>query len=209
LWNIRKSSPGTGCSTRQTPGAVGYLFNREANSVESASGLPHRARQFVQPNFPRDPAIRRPCEQGGFSKSSVYNNCGGERYAHFIDNIGSTVFRDIPKSELKRSTIICSITPARQTWRSWPPLDSRPIYVARETQRAVAGVQGKCKFSQAFDSAFQLEKKAAKPPPKILMQQRPRPLRAGSDGVIFSRKYSKLQLANLSAAGRAVREAKG
>src|SRR5437762_1751652 len=37
-----------------------------------------------------------------FLKVVVYNNCGGERYAHFIDNIGSTVFRDIPKNELKR-----------------------------------------------------------------------------------------------------------
>ena len=29
-----------------------------------------------------------------FLKVVVYNNCGGERYAHFLDNIGSTVFRD-------------------------------------------------------------------------------------------------------------------
>ena len=32
-------------------------------------------------------------------------------------------------------------------------------------------------------------------------------LRAGADGLIFSRKYSEMRLANLSAAGRAVREA--
>ena len=31
--------------------------------------------------------------------------------------------------------------------------------------------------------------------------------RAGSDGVILSRKYSEMQLANLAAAGRAMREA--
>ena len=33
-------------------------------------------------------------------KVVVYNNCGGERYAHFIDNVCSTVFRDVPKDEL-------------------------------------------------------------------------------------------------------------
>lgn len=32
----------------------------------------------------------------------VYNNCGGERYANFIRNVGSTVFRDVPKDELLR-----------------------------------------------------------------------------------------------------------
>ncbi|MCI0351641.1 MAG: twin-arginine translocation signal domain-containing protein, partial [Acidobacteriales bacterium] len=37
-----------------------------------------------------------------FLKVVAYNNCGGERYANFIRNIGSTVFRDVPKAELKR-----------------------------------------------------------------------------------------------------------
>ena len=35
-----------------------------------------------------------------FLKVVVYNNCGGERYANFIRNVGSTVFRDVPKEEL-------------------------------------------------------------------------------------------------------------
>ena len=35
-----------------------------------------------------------------FLKVVVYNNCGGERYANFIRNLGSTVFRDVPKDEL-------------------------------------------------------------------------------------------------------------
>jgi hypothetical protein len=34
-------------------------------------------------------------------------------------------------------------------------------------------------------------------------------LKAGADGLILSRKYSEMQLANLAAAGRAVREAAG
>ena len=35
-----------------------------------------------------------------FLKVVVYNNCGGERYANFTRNIGSTVFRDVPPDEL-------------------------------------------------------------------------------------------------------------
>jgi len=30
-----------------------------------------------------------------FLRVVVYNNCGGERYANFIRNVGSTVFRDV------------------------------------------------------------------------------------------------------------------
>jgi len=37
-----------------------------------------------------------------FLKVVVYNNCGGERYANFIRNIGSTLFRDVPREELLR-----------------------------------------------------------------------------------------------------------
>lgn len=34
-------------------------------------------------------------------------------------------------------------------------------------------------------------------------------LRAGADGVVFSRKYSEMRLANLAAGGRAVRDYRG
>jgi hypothetical protein len=37
-----------------------------------------------------------------FLKVVVYNNCGGERYANFIKNVGSTVFHDVPRDELLR-----------------------------------------------------------------------------------------------------------
>ena len=50
-------------------------------------------------------ATRRYSDLAGmadFLKVVVYNNCGGERYRRFIDNVGSTVFRDVPKDELLR-----------------------------------------------------------------------------------------------------------
>src|SRR5436190_18033234 len=39
-------------------------------------------------------------KKADFLKVVVYNNCGGERYANFIRNVGSTVFRDVPREEL-------------------------------------------------------------------------------------------------------------
>jgi hypothetical protein len=87
-----------------------------------------------------------------FLKVVVYNNCGGERYAHFIGNVGSTVFRDVPKSELLQ-------------------FNNHLLNYSNDAATAAA-------------------------------------LRAGADGLIFSRKYSEMRLDNLSAAGRAVREFK-
>src|SRR6266550_6929768 len=39
-------------------------------------------------------------QKAEFLKVVVYNNCGGERYQRFINNVGSTVFRDVPKELL-------------------------------------------------------------------------------------------------------------
>ena len=41
-------------------------------------------------------------EKADFLKVVAYNNCGGERYRRFVENVGSTVFRDVPKDELLR-----------------------------------------------------------------------------------------------------------
>src|SRR2546430_7589052 len=37
-----------------------------------------------------------------FFKIVLYNNCGGPRYAEYIRNVGSTIFRDVPPQELVR-----------------------------------------------------------------------------------------------------------
>src|SRR5262249_50773251 len=37
-----------------------------------------------------------------FLKVVAYNNCGGERYRRFIENVGSAGFRAVPKDELLR-----------------------------------------------------------------------------------------------------------
>lgn len=144
-----------------------------------------------------------------FLKVVVYNNCGGERYAHFIDNIGSTVFRDIPKSDLKRFNDYLLNYAGEKTYDELAAGGLSPDYVFRETQRALAGVQGKCKILPGIDIGIPTGKNSRKASAEDTYAATAAALRAGADGVIFSRKYSEMQLANLSAAGRAVREAKG
>ncbi len=142
-----------------------------------------------------------------FLKVVVYNNCGGERYANFIRNVGSTVFRDVPKEELLR------FNNHLLNYGDEPKLDElaaaglSPDYVFRETQRALAGVGGRCRILPGIDIGIPTGKESRKASPEDTYAAVAAALKAGADGLILSRKYSEMQLANLSAAGRAVRDA--
>ena len=138
----------------------------------------------------------------------VYNNCGGERYAHFIDNIGSTVFRDVPRAELKRFNDYLLNYGEEKDYRELAAAGLSPDYVFRETQRAIAGVQGKCKVLPGIDIGIPVGRNSRKASADDTYAATAAALKAGPDGVIFSRKYSEMRLANLDAAGRAVRDAK-
>jgi hypothetical protein len=97
-------------------------------------------------------------------KVVAYNNAGGERYARYINNISSTVFRDVPPEELMRfNNHLLNYGEDEASYDELPKAGLSADYVYRETRRA-------------------------------------------RDGVILSRKYSEMFLANLDAAGRAVRD---
>jgi len=141
-----------------------------------------------------------------FLKVVVYNNCGGERYAHFINNVGSTVFRDVPKDELLRFNNHLLDYEHEAALDDLATAGLSPDYVARETERAIEGVQGKCRVLPGIDIGIPTGRNSRKASPEDTYAATKAALRAGADGVIFSRKYSEMQLANLAAAGKAVRE---
>jgi hypothetical protein len=87
-----------------------------------------------------------------FLKVVVYNNCGGERYARFIRNVGSTVFRDVPLPELLRFNGLAGAGLSAD-------------YVLRETQRALAGVAGKAKVYPGIDIGIPTAKESRKASP--------------------------------------------
>jgi hypothetical protein len=145
-------------------------------------------------------------EKADFLKVVVYNNCGGERYAHFIENIGSTVFRDVPKEELLRFNNHLLNYGDEAALNDLAKAGLSPDYVARETRRAIAGVKGKCKILPGIDIDIPTGKNSRKASPEDTYQAVVAGLKAGADGVILSRKYSEMRLANLSAAGKAARD---
>ncbi len=145
-------------------------------------------------------------EKSDFLKVVVYNNCGGERYVRFIDNIHATVFRDVPREELLRFNNHLLNYADEAGLADLPKAGLSPDYVARETRRAIAGVKGKCRVLPGIDIGIPTARNSRKASPEDTYAAVSAALNAGADGLILSRKYSEMQLANLSAAGKAVRD---
>ena len=80
-------------------------------------------------------------------------------------------------------------------------------YISRETQRALRGVEGKCRILPGIDIGIPTGKNSRKASPRDTYAAVAAAFAAGADGVILSRKYSEMRLANLDAAGQAARDA--
>jgi hypothetical protein len=148
-------------------------------------------------------------DKADFLKVVAYNNCGGERYQRFIENVGSTIFRDVPKDELLRLNNHLLGYSNEDGLQALPAAGLSSDYVARETKRALAGVQGKCQVLPGIDIGIPTGDHSRKATPEDTYAAVTAAMRAGADGVVLSRKYSEMRLDNLVAAGRAVRDTAG
>jgi len=82
-------------------------------------------------------------------------------------------------------------------------------YVYRETKRALEGVAGtNTRVWPGIDIDIPTEPNHSKCTPQSVKQAVLAAFRAGAPGVLLSRKYSEMRLANLSGAGDAIRELK-
>src|SRR5262249_27130887 len=80
-------------------------------------------------------------------------------------------------------------------------------YVLRETKRAREGLQGaETLLLPGIDIDIPTAAGAAHSTPEDVAAAVRQAFHGGADGVILSRKYSEMRLANLSAAGAALRE---
>ena len=143
-----------------------------------------------------------------FIKVVMYNNCGGERFALYVDNIGSTLYGDLTKQQLTDFTD--EVMGYKES--SYNQLSSTGLpadYVYRETKRALEGVAGtKTQIWSGLDIDIPTEPGNSKRTPQSVKDAVMAAFRAGAPGIILSRKYSEMRLANLSGAGDAIRELK-
>lgn len=143
-----------------------------------------------------------------FIKVVMYNNCGGERMALYVDNIGSTLYGDLSKQELTEFTYEVMGFKER-SYEQIPYTGLSADYVSQETKRALAGVAGsKTQIWAGIDVDIPTEPANSKRTPQSVKEAVMAALRAGAPGVILSRKYSEMRLADLGGAGEAIRELK-
>jgi len=143
-----------------------------------------------------------------FIKVVMYNNCGGERMALYVDNIQSTLYGDLSKQELTDFTYrVMGLKEG--TYEQIPQTGLSSDYVGRETKRALAGVAGtKTQIWAGIDVDIPTEPGNSKRTRQSVKDAVLAALRAGAPGVILSRKYSEMRLDSLSGAGDAIRELK-
>jgi hypothetical protein len=143
-----------------------------------------------------------------FIKVVMYSNCGGERMALYVDNIGSTLYGDLTKQQLTEFTYEVMGYKER-SYEQIPYTGLSANYVTQETKRALSGVAGtKTQIWCGIDIDIPTEPANSKRTPQSVKDAVMAAFRAGAPGVILSRKYSEMKLANLSGAGDAIRELK-
>src|SRR6058998_3437047 len=142
-----------------------------------------------------------------FLKVVMYNNCGGPRLAQYVRNTHTTLFADLAPEQ------VLDFTYGVQQYHE-QSLDRIPKeglsadYVLRETKRALAGVAPHVKIWPGIDIDIPTGANDKKTQPDDVYQAVKAAFQGGAHGVLLSRKYSEMKLANLRAAGRAIREVK-
>jgi hypothetical protein len=143
-----------------------------------------------------------------FLKMVMYHNCGGERMASYIRSVGSNIYGDVPPQELLdfhyRVLDYSQEKPLAEVSKSGLSAG----YVYREAKRAREALNGtKTQLWPGIDIDIPTGSGSSKSSPDSTRAAVAAALRAGSDGVLLSRKYSEMKLENLCGAGVAIKAA--
>jgi len=160
----------------------------------------------MSPFYSADTNYARLVHVSDYLKPSPYNNCAGPRFAQYIRNVQSTIFRDLtPEQVLEMHYKILSL-------QNEPPLDKLPTSglsgesVGVETKRAIADVQGAIPIYPGIDIDIPTGLDEKRTQPSDVKAATLAALRAGAPGVILSRKYAEMKLTNIAGAKEALRE---
>ena len=144
-----------------------------------------------------------------FYKPAIYNNCGGPRMAEFLDTLSATIFRDAKPQEFLPFYYKIVNLEKEVPYNQLPTHGLSSDYVFRETKRAIAGVNNEVPIYPGIDIDIPTKSNEKHTTPDDVRGAVKAAFAAGVDGVVLSRRYSEMHLANLSAAGEAIREAMG
>jgi hypothetical protein len=140
-----------------------------------------------------------------FVKPVVYNVCAGYRLHHYIGSVGRRLFRGVSEQVILDLFTASLGYDEKVCYDDLPRVGLSSDYVERETRRTVTALGGRALTYPGLDVNV--------PTPEHVRQSTPDDVRAavsaaldgGADGLILSRKYSEMQLDNLSAVGDELR----
>jgi hypothetical protein len=143
-----------------------------------------------------------------FLKMVMYHNCGGERMASYIRSVSTNLYGDIPQQELLDFHYRVLDYKQEKSLEEIPKTGFSADYVYREAKRAREALNGtKTQLWPGIDIDIPTGQNQSKSTPDSTRDAVAAALRAGSDGVLLSRKYSEMKLANLRGAGVAIKAA--
>lgn len=141
-----------------------------------------------------------------FIKIVMYHNCAGERMASYIENVHKTLYGDVPQQQLLDFHYRV-LGYQEKSLTEIPLTGLSSDYVYRETKRSVAGLKGtNTQMWSGIDIDIPTEAGHSKCTPEGTRDATLAALRGGADGIILSRKYSEMKLANLRGARLAFQE---
>ncbi len=143
-----------------------------------------------------------------FLKMVMYHNCGGERMASYIRNVSHTIYGDVPPQELLDFHYRVLGYTQEKPLAELAKAGFSANYVYEEVKRAREALNGsKTQLWPGIDIDIPTNvNTSSRSTPEGTRQAVLAAFRAGSDGVILSRKYSEMKLANLRGAGAVIRE---
>ena len=136
----------------------------------------------------------------------MYNNCAGERMAGYIDSVHQTLYGDVPPQELLEFHYRV-LNYQEKSLAEIPFTGFSADYVFRETQRSRAGLAGtKTLLWSGIDIDIPTAPNHSKCTPAGVRDAVLAAFHGKADGVILSRKYSEMKLADLKGAHAALQQ---
>ncbi len=156
------------------------------------------------PIYRAEQDVQELAKYSDFLKMVMYHNCAGERLARYVDHQSSSAFADFPQF-LEFEYRVMNYE--ERSYEQIPYAGLSADYVYRETKRCLDGAAGtKVQIWPGIDIDIPTVSNHSKSTPQGTKAAVMAAFRAGAPGVVLSRKYSEIKLANLSGAGEAIRE---
>ncbi|TAM78775.1 MAG: twin-arginine translocation signal domain-containing protein [Acidobacteria bacterium] len=184
------------------------------------------------PFYRAEQDYRKLSQHADILKVCMYNNCAGPRMANYIDGVHSTIWHDAPAQSVLELYYNILGYQGEAPLDKLRVAGFSSDYVYRETKRALADIKSarvptsapntdlagpaneedfsdlsrETRIYPGIDIDIPTRKGQKKTQPSDVRNAVKAAFNAGAPGVILSRKYSEMRLANLSGAGAALKD---